>query len=541
MARTAKAVIETQVKDGASAGFRKMQSEMAKTAKQGKVLDRQFRFMRGGIGQVGHQIQDVAVQLQMGQNGLLVLGQQGGQIASIFGPGGAVIGAILAVGSAIAMALLPRLFGASEAMKLVKEESKTLADRFDQLSVAEKAYARLLTSNKIAEIDEELKELEKTERGRLKTVNNNARAVRRFLETEEEHAERLVVLDGRIAILNAQKKELQEKVDGTTKSFTKQERALKDQIATFGKSSRAIKQYRIEQQALNGEIDPSEAIELIALNAHLAQLEKKKAADEKAAKDAKRARDKQFKDQEAAEKKAQRERDKRTQEALRQSEVALQKQEAVAQSFADTLGDGFTKAITGAMTFKDAMKDVARSVVKDLTDMIVKKLITDRVFGLIMDYVNAANFQAPTIDNQQLQNQIDLQFGDPGAGQLPELGNQMPNFDDLPDFHGGGYTGIGARSGGIDSKGGFLSVLHPNETVVDHTKSGRNTATGASNIETNNQSIVVNQTINLTTGIQSTVRAEIQNMMPQINESTKAAVAEARARGGSYSRALVGA
>jgi hypothetical protein len=43
----------------------------------------------------------------------------------------------------------------------------------------------------------------------------------------------------------------------------------------------------------------------------------------------------------------------------------------------------------------------------------------------------------------------------------------------LPSFDGGGYTGTGARTGGIDGKGGMLSVLHPNETVIDHTRGGR--------------------------------------------------------------------
>lgn len=35
---------------------------------------------------------------------------------------------------------------------------------------------------------------------------------------------------------------------------------------------------------------------------------------------------------------------------------------------------------------------------------------------------------------------------------------------------GGGYTGMGVRAGGIDGRGGFPAILHPNETVVDHTK-----------------------------------------------------------------------
>lgn len=39
-------------------------------------------------------------------------------------------------------------------------------------------------------------------------------------------------------------------------------------------------------------------------------------------------------------------------------------------------------------------------------------------------------------------------------------------------FEGGGFTGYGGRSGGLDGRGGFPAVLHPNETVIDHTKGG---------------------------------------------------------------------
>jgi len=37
-------------------------------------------------------------------------------------------------------------------------------------------------------------------------------------------------------------------------------------------------------------------------------------------------------------------------------------------------------------------------------------------------------------------------------------------------FEGGGFTGYGARAGGVDGKGGFPAILHPNETVIDHTR-----------------------------------------------------------------------
>jgi hypothetical protein len=41
----------------------------------------------------------------------------------------------------------------------------------------------------------------------------------------------------------------------------------------------------------------------------------------------------------------------------------------------------------------------------------------------------------------------------------------------VQSFEGGGFTGAGSRSGGMDGKGGFPAMLHPNEVVYDLTKS----------------------------------------------------------------------
>ena len=96
----------------------------------------------------------------------------------------------------------------------------------------------------------------------------------------------------------------------------------------------------------------------------------------------------------------------------------------------------------------------------------------------------------------------------------------------LPSGDGGGYTGNGPRTGGLDGRGGFMAMLHPNETVVDHSR-------GNSGGE-----VVVNQTINVTTGVQQTVRNEIQTLLPQIAEASKSAVLDARRRGGSFANAF---
>ena len=49
-----------------------------------------------------------------------------------------------------------------------------------------------------------------------------------------------------------------------------------------------------------------------------------------------------------------------------------------------------------------------------------------------------------------------------------------------PSFDGGGYTGNGSRSGGLDGKGGFWAMMHPQETVIDHTKSSGSVSSGSS-------------------------------------------------------------
>ena len=169
------------------------------------------------------------------------------------------------------------------------------------------------------------------------------------------------------------------------------------------------------------------------------------------------------------------------------------------------LTDALTAGVTGAANFADAMKAMAKSVVDSLIKMLIQKYIVDAAFGFITSSFGGGNANA----------------GGVAAGT--NLGGSM-------SMDGGGFTGMGSRSGGVDGKGGFPAILHPNETVIDHTKSG-----GGSG------GVTVNQTINVTTGIQSTVRAEIVQLMPQIAQAAKGAVADARLRGGNFSKAMGGA
>ncbi len=97
----------------------------------------------------------------------------------------------------------------------------------------------------------------------------------------------------------------------------------------------------------------------------------------------------------------------------------------------------------------------------------------------------------------------------------------------LFSFEGGGFTGDGSRSGGLDGRGGFLSVVHPNEQIIDLTTLGRHGTAGTS------------ESINQVLHIQPGVSAE---MIPQIQRAARdgaiAAIREQKRRGGKRGREL---
>ena len=95
---------------------------------------------------------------------------------------------------------------------------------------------------------------------------------------------------------------------------------------------------------------------------------------------------------------------------------------------------------------KASFKDFATSIVKELIRIAIQKLVIDKMF---------AGFGGLLGKSRDKQIEIKKNLN------LPSV---------LPSNEGGGFTGMGARAGGVDNKGGFLSVLHPNETVIDHTK-----------------------------------------------------------------------
>ncbi len=109
----------------------------------------------------------------------------------------------------------------------------------------------------------------------------------------------------------------------------------------------------------------------------------------------------------------------------------------------------YDKTIESAQNASGKLGDIAgetRSAIDGLFDIIIGKGgdAVDILENLAAQFLKMALFQG-------------LKGAFPGLGRLLS-------------FDGGGFTGAGPRSGGVDGKGGILSIVHPNETVFDHEK-----------------------------------------------------------------------
>ncbi|EFL9574867.1 tail protein (tape measure) [Escherichia coli] len=76
---------------------------------------------KNSMQQAGYQVQDFIVQVQGGQSALVAFAQQGSQLAGAFGPGGAVVGAIIALSSVIAGTFVVSLGNGKSAVDALKD------------------------------------------------------------------------------------------------------------------------------------------------------------------------------------------------------------------------------------------------------------------------------------------------------------------------------------------------------------------------------------------------------------------------------------
>lgn len=93
---------------------------------------------RSKIQNAGFQIQDAAIQMQMGTRASVIMAQQGSQLASAFGPVGMVLGTLAAVGIPLVAAAMTAL-GTNTAV--LKDSMEGLKDSLEALNQVAKNYS----------------------------------------------------------------------------------------------------------------------------------------------------------------------------------------------------------------------------------------------------------------------------------------------------------------------------------------------------------------------------------------------------------------
>ncbi len=166
---------------------------------------------------------------------------------------------------------------------------------------------------------------------------------------------------------------------------------------------------------------------------------------------------------------------------------------SVMQTVESSMESAFMSMVDGTMSAKDAFRSMAADIIKELYRVLVVERMVSSISGAIGNFFGATPSQG-------------------GSGR--------------------------ASGGAVQAGRPYVTGEHGRELFVPST-AGRVLSVAQSKAAVGGgDSVVVNQTINVTTGIQQTVRAEIVGLMPQIQEASKAAVLDAKRRGGSFAGAF---
>lgn len=166
----------------------------------------------------------------------------------------------------------------------------------------------------------------------------------------------------------------------------------------------------------------------------------------------------------------------------------------------DTIAGSFRTAfqglLNGTKSVKEAALDMLGTVLSKVIDIMMQPLFTKWATGI-------ANFLAPALG--------------------------LPSFDGGTD-----RTFYGPRNGGLDGRGGRLALIHPNENITDNTRPWQRD--GYADSGGSGGSVQVTQ--NFMMGVADTVKAEMQNMLPEFTEAAAQVVREKVENGGDYSGAF---
>lgn len=206
-------------------------------------------------------------------------------------------------------------------------------------------------------------------------------------------------------------------------------------------------------------------------------------------------------------------------EAEKERHQALEEAQAQQQSMADTLqssmSDAFMSMVDGTKSFKDAMKDMARSVIKQLYDI----LVVQRLVG---------SFDSKAGTGSGLVGMI--------MGAFQANGGAWQGGSQIKAYADGGVVGGPTTFPMAGGKTGLMGEAGP-EAIMP-LKRGANGKLGVQMEGGGGQNVVINQSFNFQANGDDSVKKIIAQAAPQIAQMTKSSLLNDRRRGGATKAAF---
>ena len=481
----------------------------------------------GGIGrsagQASIQVQQLVGQIQGGVNPAVALSQQAADLGFVLGV--PLLGAITAVAAGLAGPFLSSLFEASEGFdELIgkaKEAEVNLREVAPTIFAKQQGELKEAVATTTAEVekqenrlkginaafDAQIEKLRETavgelnRRKRLKDIE--ALEAKRPKAIEEAN---IALEEARIAQAKAQKEldEFAQSTDFSTKKTNENTEAQKKNgsfMANINKKRfQAIVDARDAQIKAEQEATKAAKAEEKKRLAFMQKINQQRFEAIVAARDAQVEAEKERSEMVAANQA------KAHRNALEQMREEQQKFERVIEGGLNTMADGFVGVIRGTNSLANAFNNMANQIINDLLRMAMQKLIVDRIMGAIFSTGGS----------------ISTASGFTSVGPAAGAGGASGGGGGVAHFADGGTARAG-RPAIVGERGPELMIPgRTSQIVPNHALGGVN----------------VTQNINISTGVQQTVRAEIAGLMPQIAEASKNAVVDARRRGGSFAGAF---
>ena len=168
---------------------------------------------------------------------------------------------------------------------------------------------------------------------------------------------------------------------------------------------------------------------------------------------------------------------------------------------------------------KEGMEQMGQGVSSALADMISGgKANLESFLNIFRDFVR-----------QMLQKTIQLAIINRAINSIFNLRGTSMQLDEIK-FMAGGGTVQGKKPVIVGERGPEMFIPNTGGRIVPNGALGASLRGGSSTI--------VNQSLNFATGIQNTVRAEVMNMMPMIQNATLQAVVDQKRRGGAFAQGM---